>query len=423
MDIRTRLIAPFADFSRAVDSQTVDLSGFVLRLLLFEKYICQSNRLKEIPYLIKMFGYEGIRALLTSKVIDIQCEISGITQVGQLEFLERRRKKGILPLGSYSFSTARFEIDRERFVHNCLQQFHEIEGLQKKDVIKLKRDTVARILPVSTQADEDTIRQLNADMRANIPNIRSVVALELKRKFSTEIDPSDIFIQIHQIDEEDFRTETNLIKDFRLSDKEAHEVVENGLRVLGGLNHRIAEMKAFSALSGFKDSELPVFEQKIDFITKALSPEAQEHRMKRVLALKGFQDLDDLINRGQVDLVKLLEVRESSVCREFREWLWSIDSVTDAEIDERVNGMREKLSWFAHGKSGKAMRWVASTGIGLIPVVGNVAGAVAGLLDTFLLEKVLPTPGAISFINKMYPSIFKENPMITPENFLKIKKT
>lgn len=419
MDIRKRVIAPIAQAPPPDKMLLAELSGFVIRLLLFDKYICQSKRLKEIPLLVKAFGYEGVRTLLKSKAIDIQCEIVGIAQGGQLGILDKRRKQGVLPLGSYSFSTVRFEPIRERFIHNCLQPFHEIEGLHKRDAIKLKRDTAARILPESKQAEDDTIQQLNADIRANAPVIKSAVTLELKRKLNTEIQPSDISIHAYPIDEEDFRIETNLVKDFSLAEKDAHEVVAGGLRALGCLNHRIAEMKAFSALSGFRDSELPFFDQKLDFITRAYCPSAQEARLKRVFAIKGFQDLGDLIDRGQVNLVKLLEIRASKECREFRDWLWSIDSATDAEIDERVNSLRERLSWFTHGTGGKSVRWLASTGIGLIPVVGNFIGGALGLLDTFLLEKVLPAPGAISFLNNIYPSIFRENPMVTPENFLK----
>lgn len=421
MDIRKRVIAPFAQGSPTDKASPVDLSGFIIKLLLFDKYICQSANLEEIPHLIKAFGYEGVRALLSSKAIDIHCDLVGIAQIGQASVLESRRKKGILPLGSFSFSTFRLATERRQFIHERLQSFHKIEGLHKRDIIKLKGEVAARILPISTQADEDTLQQLKADLNANVPNVKSAIAQALNSKLQTEVSPSDLSIQIHQIAEDDFSAETNLIKDFRLTVEDAHKVVEGGLLTIGRLNRRVADMKAFSALSGFKDLELPMFEQKLDFISRALSLDAQEQRIKRVFAIKGFQDLDDLIDRGQVNMIKLLEIRETRECREFRDWLWSVDSATDEEIDERVNSLRDKLSWFAHGKGGKSVRWLASTGIGLIPVVGTIAGGVTGLLDTFLLEKVIPTPGAISFLNNMYPSIFRENPMITQENFLKTK--
>jgi hypothetical protein len=53
------------------------------------------------------------------------------------------------------------------------------------------------------------------------------------------------------------------------------------------------------------------------------------------------------------------------------------------------------------------MRWLASTGFGAIPVAGPVLGAVAGLLDAFLVEKILPENGPITFLSKSYPSIFE----------------
>lgn len=420
MDIRKRLIAPFAQVSTTDETLTVDLSSFVLRLLLFEKYICASIRLREIPFLIEAFGYEAIRALLSSKAIDIHCDLVGMAQVGQAKVLESREKKGILPLGSFSFSTFRYA-DRTKFIHESLQPFHKIEGLKHKDIVRLKRDVVSRILPISTQADDDTLQQFKSDLRSNVPSIKSAVIQAFKHKVGVDIIPSDLSIHIHQIDDDDFRAESNLVKDFKLTDKEAHEVVQGGLLTVNRLNRPVAEMKAYSALSGFQEAELPMFDEKLSFILRTISPKAQEERLQRVFAIKGFRDLDDLISRGQVDLEKLLEVRETKECREFRDWLWSIDSVTDAEIEERINSLREKLSWFTHGTGGKSVRWLASTGIGLIPGVGAIVSGATGLLDTFLLEKILPAPGAISFLNSMYPSIFREDPRITPANYLKIK--
>lgn len=49
MDIRKRVIAPLSQPSQPDKPPTVDLTGFVIRLLLFDKYICQSNRLNEFP--------------------------------------------------------------------------------------------------------------------------------------------------------------------------------------------------------------------------------------------------------------------------------------------------------------------------------------------------------------------------------------
>ena len=52
----------------------LDIEGLIRRLLLFDTYILYSVRLKEIPELVRHFGYEGTIALLTSGALEICCE-------------------------------------------------------------------------------------------------------------------------------------------------------------------------------------------------------------------------------------------------------------------------------------------------------------------------------------------------------------
>ena len=52
--------------------------------------------------------------------------------------------------------------------------------------------------------------------------------------------------------------------------------------------------------------------------------------------------------------------------------------------------MGSALTKAVHSKVGKIIRWVASNGIGIIPVTGQILGPALDALDTFLLEKVLP---------------------------------
>ena len=97
VDLRQRLIAPFATVSHPGDIISVDLAGFVLRLILFEKYIVQSVRLREFPQLLQAFGFPAVHELLTSGAINIRCEALTVGQVGQLAILEPRARKGLLP--------------------------------------------------------------------------------------------------------------------------------------------------------------------------------------------------------------------------------------------------------------------------------------------------------------------------------------
>jgi len=404
MDLRQRLIAPFATISYPGEIVSVDLAAFVLRLILFEQYIVQSVRLQEFPELIRAFGFPAIQELLASGAIKMRCEGLTIGQVGQVSVMKERIQKGVLPLGSYSFAVVS-SANHEEYIHSCLQPLHSIQGLRHNDIVKLKRDITRKLLPPSATTGYDMMRQLHEDLRGNNPILKKSVARTLGEKIGREARVDEFEFCIRQIDEGDYRAETNIATLYVKSQEETHRIVENGLIAVGALNQRIAEMKEYDALSGFQSADLPIFEEKLDFITRQFSPDAQMERLRRVFLLKGFDDLNELIERREVDLRKLLEVRDSPECKEFRQWLSTIDSASDAELQDRIRSLREKLSWVVYSRGGRTARWLASAGIGSI--VGPIAGAAIGFLDTFLLTKVLPRPGPITFLNRLFPSIFK----------------
>ena len=406
MDLRQRLIAPFATVSFPGQIVSVDAEAFILRLILFDQYVIQSVRFQEFPELIRVFGFSAVRELLASNAIKVRCEALTVGQVGQLHLLEERKRKGILPLGSYSFAVVSSP-NHQEYVHTCLQPLHSIEGLRHNDIVKLKRDITSKLLPASVTTGYDMMRQLHEDLRSNHPILKKSISHVLGEKIGRESNPDDFSLRVHRIDEGDYRTETNIGTLYGMSNEETHSIIEGGLIGVGSLNQRIAEMKEYNALSGFQSADLPIFEEKVDFITRQFSPDVQVERLRRVFLLKGFDDLNELIDRREIELRKLLEIRESAECKEFRQWLSTIDSASDAELEDRIRSLREKLSWAIYTKSGRAVRWLASAGISSLPGIGAIAGAALGFLDAFLLDKVLPKPGPITFLNRIFASIFK----------------
>lgn len=390
-----------------LEEVSVNLSRLIQRLLLFDKYILESIRLKEFPFLVKAFGYNGVMTLLKSKSINIYFESVTVGQFGQVNVLEKRQRYGLLPLGSYCFELVR-TADYRSYVHQVMQEIHKIDGLNHKEVIRLKSAIASKLLESSNTTGLETLAQLKVDLRANIPSIAVATAFALKEKLKTEINLSDFSICVHFIDEDDFRVETNISQKFRLNEQETHDVVERALLSVSGLNRRIETMKTYSALSGFQQGELPVLDAKLNFLAHQISPEAQEERFGRVVKITGFPDLSEAILKQQVSISKVLQIRDTSECREFREWLYSTDSLTDKEITDRFGSLKEKLLLLANGNAGKTVRWLANTTCVLLPDGGVFTGPAAGLLDAFLIEKILPKPGPISFLSKLYPSIFKD---------------
>ena len=124
-------------------------------------------------------------------------------------------------------------------------------------------------------------------------------------------------------------------------------------------------------------------------------------KFQRVLEIRGLPEFLRALDK--IEVSKLLKIRDTTEIREFRHWLSSTGSATDKEIRDRVGSLTATVANAVQSYPGKLMRFVATTGVGL---TGPVGGAIAGALDTFLVDKILPKSGVWTFINKIYPSIF-----------------
>src|SRR6476660_5200994 len=83
MDISRRLIGVSAVQSPEGSVTDVDLESLVRRLILFDTYVLHSIRLKEFPLLARRLGYEGLRDLLSTNLIEIRCECLQLAQTSQ----------------------------------------------------------------------------------------------------------------------------------------------------------------------------------------------------------------------------------------------------------------------------------------------------------------------------------------------------
>jgi hypothetical protein len=232
-----------------------------------------------------------------------------------------------------------------------------------------------------------------------------VLAKVLFSKHGIIAEPSKLQIHFNSLNESDFGVETNLSL-FGLDESAEHTTVEAALLAVFGINQRIEEMKAYDALSGCIDDESPLFMDRLGFLLDDLLPQRQERNFQRVIDLAGVPEF--LPRVDSIDLKALLRVRDSSELREFRAFLRGSSTLTDQEIVERVKGARARMAEFSSSFTGKALRFIITTGMGL---VGVLPGAISGAIDTFLIERVLPKSGIWTFVNRLYPSVFKRDVM------------
>jgi hypothetical protein len=403
MDISRRLIGTSAITDEAHAVASVDLNGIIRRLILFDTYILKSNRLREFPFLIAELGFSGTMELLESPAFEIQCEAMSVGQTGQTAMPDRVRR-GILPPLSYALSGIR-TADQKRFVHDCLQPLHQIPNVTLKQIIKLKKAIADKIVSLP----ENFAGRVSTEATADVLNKQYLVkkSVEMVIRQIHNIEPPAFSIAAHAIGEGDIRVDTDLMQRMNIDLPKAHKLVELGLLGLGALSQRFAEMDAFSALSGFTDRDLPLVDEQLKFFLR-MSPDVKERQFRRVIEIAGLPDFTSAISDRRVNVQRLLEIRESAECREFREWLPSIEGATDDVIKERVSSLRAKFGNASQSVAGKALRVLAVTGIGAIPPVGLAAGALASVVDSFLLEKIIPKSGVVAFLSKLYPSVFEK---------------
>src|SRR6266545_3866841 len=120
-NFQTRLIAPAVQH-HAGHVTAVEISDVVTRLLLFDTYILDSLRLREVPYLVSAFSADGLRELINSRALQIRCEPLLVAQIGQSTLGSEYGP--VLSSRSYRFSVLRIA-KFDDFVHRCIQPFHE----------------------------------------------------------------------------------------------------------------------------------------------------------------------------------------------------------------------------------------------------------------------------------------------------------
>jgi hypothetical protein len=393
--VRYRLQAPAGAFILEEDRVEVDVSAFVRRLILFDQYILDSTRLREIPALVSVLGSSGLMTLLNSGALRIQLDATTLAQSGNAAL-----DGPVLPNGSYRLT--RLSTDQDAYISHGLEKVKTIGGMELKQMIKLKRTIVDSLVSVPETLGFDSLKAARIDL-ARPELSKPVVARALKELAAVDVPPSEITIRFEPIDETAFHLESNLSR-FGIDADMSHRVLERAALALAGLNFRIEEMRTFEALNGVLDDDVGMLASKYDVLLREMSPASQEGRFSRVLNVAGVPELPP-DGHVFIDADKLLELRASTECSECREWLQRVDSLDDREIAERVASLNAKVGSFLQSSSGKAVRFLIVSAVGLTfaaPAVGFAASAI----DAFLIDRVFRQNGPAAVINRLYPSIF-----------------
>jgi hypothetical protein len=394
VSLRDRLLAPCATLDLSTEQVTLDDDALLARLLLFDVYVLRSFQLKELPALVGLFGYDGLRALLREGALRFH---SYRLFAGHLE----RRAPGL------AADQMRYSLKFEAQEPARLD-FYEITNVKvaTPEEIKLKTDVANRLVKIPADYAEASTAQTHLDLDHDVSGLRRAITRNLGVMCGLSTSPNDVDVRVDREGPIAVHVESNLVSQFGLNPLAAHMVVGESLLALSRLNARIEDMRLCSAVAGSRDDELPFVEDKLSFLLREVAPEAQLDRLGRIIDVFGLPALAGAVKEGRINAERFIEVRNSSECREFRAWLREIDEVSEDEIRDRVNSLNARLGNLAHRAGGKSTRLLVMAGIGLIPLVGPLASLGVGALDSFLLDEVLPESGPAMFLSNMYPSIF-----------------
>jgi hypothetical protein len=287
-----------------------------------------------------------------------------------------------------------------------LQEVHKAD-IPFKEAKKVKLALASRLLTYSPDAASAGIADTVEDFIRHHPVVWEAIRCAVKMETGIDVGTDSGYAVEHLGHNGDIRVSTSLVSKDGMSEEQQHKFVERGVITVANLNQRIRFMESFEAVTGFQADEVPFFEKKLSFIMRQLDPDVQERRFERVVTIGGLPGVSDLPAGSVIDVDRLLKLRDDAECRELRSWIRNVDSETDEEINARFKSVRARVASVVESKSGKVVRFLATSGAGAIPVIGIGAGPLISAADTFLLEKVIGKPGPATFLSKNYPSIFR----------------
>jgi hypothetical protein len=340
--------------------------------------------------------------LLEEGAVQIICDALTVGSVGNIS---RQVRPEPLPLGSYQLASVALpdEPDHRRsYLHDALQHVRE-PSLGRREGQRLRRELAARALTYPAEAANGAVAETVREVVQGHPwigtTIRNVVRNETGHSLDAPVD-----FQAEDLGQNSVRIVTSLGQSLALDLATEHRIIERALLAAAGVNQRLHLMMLLNAMTGFQSDEARFFEDKLTFLMRQVDPTRQEDRFDRIVDVAGLPSLADLPPGTTVDVDRLLEIRNDPECRNLRAWVRGSEALTDDEIREQVNAVRERVAQATQSTAGKTVRFLATTAADLLPYGGVAFGAI----DTFVVDKVLGRPGPAVFLAKHYPSLFDE---------------
>jgi hypothetical protein len=334
-----------------------------------------------------MFGVVGLEELLNSGVLRLVSQHSAV--ITDIKLNGKRQ----IPLLQFDEGIATSK-DDEHNLGMKMKSLLKISGLsnaKREDLDQLVRSKLVRPSP---SYGTNLLAQIRKDLTSNTDLLKNLLCNR-----NSHISSQNLSLIVHDLGGMQ-RFESNLQTMLGITEEQEHQIFAEVLTGVSNLNQRIADMDEYSAISHFEEGEAPLLFGKIHTVVAQINPKFDEQAFLRVIAVT---EIPELIANRRINVEELLKIRAADECREFRSWLSTTDRIDDAKLKHLLTGFRAKAASFIASNSGKTLRLAVNTALGF---AGPLPALIEGAADTFLLDKMLPSSGVLTFLNHSMPSIF-----------------
>ncbi|MEP7148153.1 MAG: hypothetical protein ABI857_04660 [Acidobacteriota bacterium] len=372
-------------------------------LLLYDKFVINSIRLREIPLMVAQFGLEDTIALLNSGAIEIHSEA---TQIVNMDSTEEAVKNGRL----YQLALQVIvDHDHRDSVRKSTDEIMRQLKLPINDFIRLRAAIVTHLDSGIRDNRLDrpefrAARGLAGALEVNTPTLKFAVAQQLRSKGIAVPTNNAYKLLMHRHEGDRFSVETNLADIAKCDDASAHDAIQQAVLSLGGLRSQLEYMAHYEAIGTIGEADVPLLSDELQLFANRLTGQGEAEQLVRIAEIAGFPDLSRLAKERQLRLDKILELRETQEIVEFRSWLPTVANVSENELRARIESFSNRVASVLRSKHGKGLRWLMTKGLGMAE---PVSGTIVSLANTFLLEKLLPVSGPVSFVNEKLSGVFK----------------
>lgn len=391
MDTRERILLPLHRAPKPNEpiELAVDVAPLFLHLLLFETVILRSIRLTDVAGLVRALGARQTIWLLDAGCVAIRVGVEHIGSFGAKE-------SSVRLINMYT-------PDPEQELSQAMDEALGPLGLNLHLKQRLKKSIAARRLtsdPAHAGFGAVAVQETFKEAVANGDTFKRAL-VRCAETHGNGLTIPDGAIRC-ELDDGGLRFDASGV---RGDAAVVGNVVRRACLAVCRLNEEFGRMQRDDAVTALDDESTALMDKKLEFLWRNQDPERRTGTFGRVLSAVDLPDFEAAVNAKGVNVDRFLKVRETPECREFRAFLNNAEKLDENELKDRAKSLRALIGEAAQTTVGKGLRFLATTGVG---VLNPAAGVGASVFDTFLVEKLFPRSGVVTFVGKQYPTIFKE---------------